>query len=286
MGFWRDLLSRQQPIAFFEPRVTYLGAEDIEAMVLADQSPSQLWATQPHLRTVISFLARNIAQLGVHSFVREGSDRKRERDSVFARTMLRPNPDQTAYDLIFALVGDIALYDRAYWLVMRDADAASGYVFRRLPPSWVSVIPRDVFGAKAYRVITAQGKSAEVPADQILAFNGYHPTNPRKGSPTVESLKATLSEQIEASKYRAQTWKRGGRVSSVIERPAEAPEWSPEAMKQFREDWYAKYTGDGSLAGGTPILEDGMKLNRIDFTAQEQQFAEIAKLSFTTVAAA
>lgn len=286
MAFWDNLLRRPQPVAFFTPQVTHLGADDIQAMILGDLTPAQMWSTQPHLRTVVSFLARNIAQLGLHSFRRDGEDRIRDRESAFAQTMRRPNPDQTAYDLVYALVGDLALYDRAYWLVAEDVDAPSGWIIRRLPPTWVTPILRDVFGAKGYSILAPDGKSVDVPAESILAFTGYHPSSPRNGSPTVEALKGTLQEQIEASKYRAQVWKRGGRVSAVIERPKDAPQWSPEAMKQFREDWYSKYTGSGPKAGGTPILEDGMKLQRIDFNAQEQQFVEAAKLSFSTVAAA
>ena len=286
MGFWENLLRRPQPAAFFTPTVTYLGADELHGVLLGDLTPAQMWATQPHLRTVVSFLARNIAQLGLHSFVRVGEDRQRDRESVFARTMRRPNADQTAYDLIFALVGDLALYDRAYWLTVPDADSPSGWTFRRLPPTWVTPILRDVFGAKAYAVLSPDGESVEVSADQILAFAGYHPANPRKGSPTVEALKGTLEEQLEASKYRGQVWKRGGRVSAVLQRPVGAPGWSDDARERFRDDWYSKYTGSGSKVGGTPILEDGMTLNRIDFTAQEQQFVEAAKLSFSTVASA
>lgn len=285
MGFW-DLLRRPQPVSFFTPNVTHIGADDVQAMLLGDLTPAQMWATQPHLRTVVSFLARNIAQLGLHTFERDGEDRKRDRESVFAATMRRPNEDQTAFDLVFGLVGDISLYDRAYWLTVEDPESPSGWTFRRLPPPWVTPIARDVFGAKAYMVLSPEGKSVDVPADQILAFSGYHPSNPRKGSPTVEALKATLQEQIEASKYRSQVWKRGGRVSAVLQRPKDAPAWSDAAREQFREDWYSKYTGNGSKAGGTPLLEDGMTLNRIDFNAQEQQFVEAAKLSFATVASA
>lgn len=285
MGFW-DLLRRPQPVSFFTPNVTHIGADDVQAMLLGDLTPAQMWATQPHLRTVVSFLARNIAQLGLHTFERDGEDRKRDRGSVFAATMRRPNEDQTAFDLVFGLVGDISLYDRAYWLTVEDPESPSGWTFRRLPPPWVTPIARDVFGAKAYTVLSPEGKSVDVPADQILAFSGYHPSNPRKGSPTVEALKATLQEQIEASKYRSQVWKRGGRVSAVLQRPKDAPAWSDAAREQFREDWYAKYTGNGAKAGGTPLLEDGMTLNRIDFNAQEQQFVEAAKLSFATVASA
>lgn len=286
MGFWSDILRREQPVAYFTPNVTHLGADELQAMVLGGLTPAQMWATQPHLRTVVSFLARNIAQLGLHTFERVGEDRKRDRDSAFAKTMRRPNPDQTAFDLVFALVGDLSLYDRAYWALIPDVDGPSGWMIRRLPPTWVTPNARDAFGAKSYTVLNPQGESVEVSADNIIAFNGYHPTNPRKGSPTVEALKETLSEQIEASKYRNQVWKRGGRVSSVLQRPSGAPQWSDAAREAFREDWYSKYTGNGSKAGGTPILEDGMTLNRVDFTAAEQQFVEAAKLSFSTVAAA
>jgi HK97 family phage portal protein len=286
VGFWDNLLRRPQPVAFFTPQVTHLGADEIQGIILGDLTPAQMWATQPHLRTVVSFLARNIAQLGLHSFRRDGEDRLRDRESPFAATMRRPNSDQTAYDLVYSLVGDLALYDRAYWAVVEDAESSSGWTIRRLPPTWVTPVWRDVFGAKGYAILSPNGESVEVPAANVLAFTGYHPSSPRKGSPTVEALKGTLQEQIEASKYRSQVWKRGGRVSAVIERPKDAPQWSPEAMKQFREDWYAKYTGSGPKAGGTPILEDGMKLTRVDFNAQEQQFVEAAKLSFSTVASA
>ena len=285
MGFW-DFLRREQPVSYFTPTVTHLGAEDLHTLIIGGLTPAQMWATQPHLRTVVSFLARNIAQLGLHTFERDGDDRKRDRDSVFAATMRRPNPDQTAFDLVFALVGDLALYDRAYWLVVPDTDAPSGWMIRRLPPPWVTPIARDAFGAKAYTVLSPEGKSVDVSAEQILAFTGYHPSSPRRGSPTVEALKGTLQEQIEASKYRNQVWKRGGRVSAVLQRPKDAPPWSDAAREQFREDWYSKYTGNGSRAGGTPLLEDGMTLNRIDFNAQEQQFVEAAKLAFSTVASA
>lgn len=287
MGFWDSLLGRQQPVAHFSPNVTYLGADEMaHGLILGDLTPAQMWSTQPHLRTVVSFLARNIAQLGLHSFERNGEDRARDRSSAFAATMRRPNADQTAFDLVFGLVGDLSLYDRAYWLTVEDVDSPSGWIFRRIPPPWVTPIARDAFGAKGYTVLSPEGKSVDVTADQILAFTGYHPSSPRRGSPTVEALKGTLQEQIEASKYRSQVWKRGGRVSAVLQRPKDAPQWSPEAMEQFREDWYSKYTGSGSKAGGTPILEDGMTLNRIDFNAQEQQFVEAAKLSFSTVASA
>lgn len=291
-GFWSNLFGRGEPIphAAMTPNVTYVGGpgellDELGVEGILRMSVAKLWRSQPHLRTVVSFRARNVAHLGIHAFERSGEDRRRDRTSPLAQALSRPNPDQTLYDLIFSLVGDLDLYDRAYWLVAPDVDAPSGWVIRRLPPSWVSVSKKNAFSVTEYLVSSGDGgESVRVPADQILAFAGYHPTSPLAVSPAVESLRATLAEQVEAAKYRGQVWKRGGRVSAVLQRPKDAPGWSDAAREAFREDWYAKYTGNGPKAGGTPILEDGMTLQRVDFNAQEQQFVEAAKLALTTVA--
>jgi len=291
VGFW-DFLRRgdTQPVAFFSPNVEYVGGPAWDDVAMSagldvrNWSAAQMWRTQPHLRTVVSFLARNVAQLGLHTFERVSeADRKRDRTSPIATALRRPDSSMTAYDLIFALVGDMSLYDTAYWLIMPQDDGSTR--LRRLPPAWVTEVRDNPFEVSKYR-ITRNGSAVDVPADQILAFSGYAPNSAGGVSPTIAALKETLQEQVEASKFRNQVWKRGGRVSAVIERPKDAPQWSPEAMEQFREDWYAKYTGNGPKAGGTPILEDGMKLQRIDFSATEQQFVEGAKLSFATVASA
>jgi HK97 family phage portal protein len=141
---------------------------------------------------------------------------------------------------------------------------------------------RDAFGIETYTV-SYPGGSTEVPATRLLTFPGYSPSSATGCSPPVEALKDTLVEMIQSTLYRAQVWKRGGRVSSVITRPANAPKWSDEAADRFRDDWYASYTGDGDRAGGTPILEDGMTINKLDMSADQQQWAEGVKLSLTTV---
>lgn len=290
-GFWKTLLAslgHESGSEVFTPNVTYLGASDFAALMDPSKMTAiQMWKTQPHFRTVVSFLARNVAQLGLHVFERVGEDRRRDRDSVLAQVLEDVDGTMTTYDLIFALVGDLALYDRAYWLVVRNTDAPSGWMIRRLPPAWVEPKMADPWEVEYYRVyVRNDGGFDKIAPSKILAFTGYHPGKGVGASPTVDALRETLQEQVEAAKYRAQVWKRGGRVSSVLQRPALAPAWSDAAREAFREDWYAKYTGRGPKAGGTPILEDGMTLQRIDFNAQEQQFVEAAKLSLTTVAAA
>lgn len=263
------------------------GPGELAAARFMEMSPAQMWRTQPHLRTVVSFLARNIAQLGLHVFERVNeSDRQRDRTSPLALTLLRPNATTTAYELVYSLVVDLALYDWAGWLVARDADAPSGWTLTRIPPAWVTPRAATAFTVGEYVVQRpGQEQPVVIPASDMWTIHGYSPTDPRSGSPTVQALKQTLWESQQATEYRRQVWERGGRTSSVLQRPKEAPAWSAEARERFREDWKAKYTGNGPGAGGTPILEDGMTLNRVDFSAHEQEWVEGIKLSLATVAA-
>ena len=289
MAFWQNLLSSFRGVDLYTPNVTHIGPEDLEALLDPDKmTASALWSTQPHFRTVVSFLARNIAQLGLHTFERvDETDRQRDRTSVLARSLADVDGTMTAFELIYSLVGDLALYDRAYWWATTSSQMPSGWMLRRLPPTWVQPVMADVWTVKEYKAfIKPNGAPVVIPAENILAFPGYNPGKVVGYSPAVDSLRQTLQEQVEAAIYRGQVWKRGGRVSAVLERPANAPKWSDPARDAFREDWYSKFTGRGPKAGGTPLLEDGMTLRRIDFNAQEQQFVEAAKLSLVTVAAA
>jgi len=245
-------------------------------------SPAQMWRTQPYLRTVVTFLARNIAQLGLHAFERSAEDdRQRVRDGIGA-VVARPNKTSTTYELIYGLVADLALYDRAYWLLSDDVDDAP---VTRLPVTWVTPLGGDATGPAGYRVkADDQGRTVDIKASEILAFHGWDPSSLRHGSSPVAALKEILAEQVQAARYREMVWRRGGKVGAVLSRPPEAPEWPPEARKQFKADWDAQFTGDGPQVGGTPLLEDGMTLTRVDFSAHDMQFIEGSRLALNTVA--
>ena len=100
-------------------------------------TPEQMWRTQPHLRTVVDFLARNIAHLGLHVFDTSTDDRVRDRKSVLAALMSQPNMHMTTFELIYDLVGNLALHNRAYWFIYESAETPSGWAIQPFPASWV-----------------------------------------------------------------------------------------------------------------------------------------------------
>lgn len=282
---WLDKLKRRLG---FRGTPVYIGgvSYDLDEALhhVRGMTASQMYKTQPHLRTVVAFLGRNIAHLGLHAYRRiDATDRERDTTSGAGLWLSgrRANPTMTLYDLIYAVVVDLALYDRAYML---PYEGANGWEVYRVPPVWVTPSKKDALGISEYNIGWGDSNGTVVDRSRIVAIEGYSPSSVTGVSPALDALKDVLAEQIQALKYRRQLWARGGRVSSVLQRPVGAPRWSDSARESFREDWYAKYTGSGSHAGGTPILEDGMTLNRVDYSATDQQYVEGVQLAFTTVA--
>ncbi|MFI8771288.1 phage portal protein [Gordonia sp. NPDC062954] len=257
-----------------------------DAATVLDKSPAELYREQPHLRTVIDFLARNVAQLGLHVFERTDDDgRERVRDGGLAALLARPNPHQTTYELVYGIVASLALYGRSLTWVGVDESGQPGALWP-IAEQWV-VDTRDstAFAVGVYVIEpNDSGRRIEIPADQVIELRAWHPTDQRVGSSPVLALKSILSEQIHAQTFREQLWQNGGRVGSYITRPAEAPDWSNEARARFKGYWKAVYTGDGRKVGGVPILEEGMQLHRLGFSAKDEDYVEGTKLALTTVA--
>lgn len=251
-----------------------------------NQPIEKLWREQPHLRTVVGFIARNIAQLGWHVYERdEDNGRNRVRDSPLAVLLGAPNGQETAYELVYATVASLCLYDIAYWYVAPDTESPSGWVIRQIPNKWVvGHVGGTAFSVDAWRVAipSSSGKFVEIPSEEMVVFRGWNPVDTKTGTSPVFALKAIMAEQIHAQVYRDQMWQRGGRVGNWIYRPANTP-WSPEAKAKWIEAYRSNFAGDDApRAGGEPLLEDGMELRTSRFSAKDEQWVEAAKLSLET----
>lgn len=248
---------------------------------------AELYETQPQLRTVVSFLASNVAQLPLKVFIRE-SDVSRTRDTTsdLARLLQQPNPSMTTYDLIYGLMSDIKLYDTALWVISEDASSDSGYVIRPIPPTWITGYEGGDLFAPQRVIITNPETGQEIPVDMsdAILWHGYAPEDPRYGTSPVKALRQVLKENIEFWAYRTQQWDRGSRIPAYISRPLEAEGWDDDDMDRFRTAWQDAYANRGHGAGSTPVLEDGMEIKASpSMSMQEAQAAQIITLSMQTV---
>jgi HK97 family phage portal protein len=244
---------------------------------------AEIYRTQESVRTVVSFLARNVAQLGLHMFERVGDDdRRRMSDHPMALMLKQPNPWTTKYRFIQALVCDFAIYDRAYWLKTRITPESNGLV--RIPPQIVTPEGDNWLTPNGFKVDGTSGTRI-YKADEVVYFRGYGLDKDIGISP-LEALRRTLREEYAAGEMREQVMRNGARMSGYLERPKDAPEWSDTARDRFKRNWQAQYSGAGPGAGGTPILEDGMQFKPVSQTARDLQYIESRKLTREEVAAA
>lgn len=252
-------------------------------------SARELYATQANLHAVVSFLADSVAQLPLKVYRRDGeNDRQRDRDSAAAKLIWRPNADQTSYELVNAIMVELLLMGCATLWILPDPDSDSGYQLRNIPREWIEDTKRETnYAPDVLRIRTENSsRTLEIPRTEFVQFRMYSPGNPGGYQSPIAALRQTLSEQIQADKFRTTVWRSSGRFNAYITRPKDVAPWDDETKKKwltaFREGWGI----GGENAGRMPLLEDGMEIKPYQFNAKEAQYAETKQLSREDVAAA
>lgn len=242
-----------------------------------------IWRKQYAVRTTVTFLARNIAQLGLPVFRRKGdTDREKVYDHPLAQLIRQPNPWMTRYRFLDHLVHDMAIFDTSYWL---KATGDSGLRLLRLDPMAVKPKGNVGFYPEWFEVRGDKGHR-DYAADQVLFFRGYSGgMSDVGGVPPIEALRDVLEEAHFSSTSRAQVVRNGARMSGYITRPREST-WSDEAKSRWMTQFNAQYSGNGPNAGGIPILEEGMEFKEAAFSSKDLQYVEARKLTREEVAAA
>src|SRR5262245_45606489 len=157
-----------------------------------------LYATQPNVRTCVDFLARNVAQLGIHVFRRvSDTDRERLADHELADWLNHPTPFMTRYRLIESTMQDLGIYFNAFWLKMRGAGRIA---LQRLPPPQITAAGGLV--PDHYEWTSATGEVFGIPTADIVHFSGYDPLNPLMGLSPLETLRQILAEDVAATAHR------------------------------------------------------------------------------------
>lgn len=231
-----------------------------------------LWKTQPHLRTVVGFIARQMSQLSLKLYERDGENIIRVRDGNIAKLLNTPNSEDTFSELIYALVGEWALRDDSYLVLI-------GGELRVFPAAWLTLRKRNAFQVDGYDLTTKDGNVTELTKEQVFRFKGWTPSEPLTATSPVETLKLMLEEQHSARTFRKQVWKKGGRFGGYIKRPAGAPTWKNEDRGRFDRMWQAFTGNNGARAGDAPILEDGMEYMTTRVAAKEDQWLESVRAS-------
>lgn len=251
-----------------------------------------LYRTQPHLRTVTSYIAQMVSAVSLHVYEREadgGRRRVRPGDTndraagTLAELMLKPSGQMLMSSLLTQTVMDLCLYDEWVWIVTGGPDGSTNIY--PIPPRWINNHHySDSWTFEGISIMhDRSGEEIFIPADSLVRHHGYNPDTLRKGVSPLLALKDVLKQNAARGEYLEQLWNRGPRMAGFIERPATV-KWSPEDRRRFKADLRHQFAAGGSGAGGVALLEDGMTFTPHHLKASDEQVVEQTKLSLETVA--
>lgn len=248
---------------------------------------ARVWETQPSVRKVVDYIARQLCTIPWHVYERvSDTDRRRVTDHPLAQLLAQPGPHRSPARLWHSTLVDWLVYDRWCQQILPSADTASGFELRRKPARRFHVLADDDDQPEALYLISSRGPAQVVPLPAPYLFDHGYATVGADGTSPMLTLQHILAEQAEAVEWRRSVWRNGARVPAVIERPAEAPAWSKTAKERFQAAFNA-FIGRAGQTGGTPILEDGMKLVSIQaFKPVDTQDIEGRQLTDAEVASA
>ena len=236
-----------------------------------------IWQTQPNVRTCVDFLARNIAQLGLHVYRRTDDDnRERLRDYPLAKVLSRPLPPEykiTTYKLIENYVSDLAIFANAYLLKLRMGKGMVGLL--RVPPQFMTI--KGGLVPTSY-ILNYNGEYREFSPDEIIHTHYYSSQSSVGGMSPLETLRRILAEEHAAGQYREGFWQNSARMNGIIERPKSSAKWSTEARERFKAEFEALYSGNNG-SGKTAILEEDMTWKPNAFNPKESEYLEGRKLT-------
>lgn len=261
---------------------------DASTQVL-NMKAKELYQTQDNLQAVVNFLSNSIAQLPLKVYTRDGEDeRHRDRDSKAARLLWRPNADQTCFEFIRALAVEYYVYGSVFVWVLPDADSESDRQLRIVPTEWLQFGGQaNSYAPDTIRICTTNGGTAfDVPRSEFVQFRTYSAGSPGGYISPISALRNTLSEQVEAGRFRRQLWRSSGRFNAQIIRPKDVEPWTEEQKNRFVTAFREAWSGNGSKAGGIPVLEDGMEIKPYATNWKEAEWSQSVILTREAVAAA
>jgi HK97 family phage portal protein len=266
---------------------------ELYARQLGQLDPQVVWRTQPAVRKVVGFIARNVASTSFKLYNRVSDDERRTVGTgELAELLRKPAPRVTPYRLWYSVIADSCVYDRwALWKVPDDSPAGMRLV--RVPPRRFRFVGDGLDQLESIRILTDRRDNPWIDYDpeEFVYDYGYQPDGVGGMSP-MQTLSAVLAEASEAIAWRRQVWANGARMSGWIERDPEkagpnVEGWNRRARERFLAEFRAQFKGDGPEAGGIGFVDDGMSYHEAKaFSSTDMADLEYRRLTDVEVASA
>lgn len=259
-----------------DPPVPLIGFEPTNGI-----NVSNIWRTQPNVRMVVEFIANNIASIPLYVYKRNADNgRERVRDGELARVLGNPGNRLTPFRFWYRVLVDYLLYD--YWIVLVQRTETGEYNLVRVPPYRGTIITDGLQRAQTIRVSVNDGTTVDLDPKTVLFDMGYSQTSRGYTSPIV-TLSQIISQSQQSLAYRDEVMRNAATHTGIVQRETEWP--SQEARNNFVRS-LRQFSSGNNRAGGTMLLDEGMKWVDRNYQVPLVDDLEARKLSAVEVCAA
>jgi HK97 family phage portal protein len=243
--------------------------------------PELILASQPALRKVTSFVARNVARVPLAAYDMTGMERTPLASGPLATLVAHPEPYRSRYRFWYDLVSDWLLYDRFAAVLL---DGGTPRLVRLPPRDWSFHILDGTSDTVDGIVAAGHPDSRPMPLAGVYWDRGY---GAAQGISPIRTLSQTLQEYTESVKWRRSLWRKAGRIPGIwthdmsMEQPL-----TGEAKARLEAD-LSNYVDGGGMEGKSPLLENSINWQKIDaFSPKDAQEVEGRTLTDIEVASA
>lgn len=225
LGQLGDWLEQSPSVYVADPPMTLM--ESIDA--------KSVWASQPSVRKVVDYIARNVASIPINHYARiSETERKRVTDDPIAAMLRKPSaaPRMTPYRFWHGVLVDRLIYDR--WCCIISTDEGRPWLDRI--PARRFQFHTDSLDRIDGVVVYAKDGTKRTLAPETCLFDAGYSTRGGNGTSPMETLKDILNEASEGVDFRRSVLARGARIPGYIHRPTAWPA-DGKARERFISGW-------------------------------------------------
>lgn len=240
-------------------------------------SYSELYRKQLWVSVVVNKRAGMIARLPLKVYQRTADNGRVEaRDHPYTRLLHHPNDRHDRVMFWTWTMSTRDIFGEAFWGKIRDAGGRPV----QLIPLHPTAMKREKDGTWTFN--NGAVKITGIPQEDIVHLTTYNPDSLDRGMSALEPLRATLENEDAARRATSSFWRRGARPGYALSHPSTL---SDGAQVRLKAQWDQIASG-ADKTGVTVVLEEGMKPEKLDLTAEEAQYIETRKLNREEVVAA
>lgn len=240
-------------------------------------SYSEMYRRQLWVAVVVNKRAGMVARLPLKVYKRTpDGGREDVRDHPYAQLLRRPNDRHDRMMFWTWIMATRDIFGESFLGKVRDPGGRP-----------VQLVPLHPTAMRLERDGTWTFDNGRVRLEKIrkqdvVHFTTYNPDSLDRGMSVLEPLRATLENESAARTATSSFWRRGARPGFALSHPAQL---SQPAQLRLKAQWDQIAAGSDKT-GVTVVLEEGMKPEKLDLTAEEAQYIETRKLNREEVVAA